>query len=248
MLLVAFVVAPAVLAGGGYGSVVDNRPLERAVVGGFTDYLTSDSDELTPHLRAVVDYWFRFHVVKAILAALLLLALAALAVALRRSRQQLDSRPGVYTAAIVTVWTFATGAALAAMANIQGAVAPLSSTLSLLPSDRSDSRLAASLDEARQRLAAGSVDTGHPALERLIDDFVTYHAVFAALAAAAVLAVLALGLRLARLDDQLGSATRRRWRRGIVTATAVIALLVVAVANLTTALSPEPALITFLQG
>jgi hypothetical protein len=117
-LAVLFVIAPASLAGGTYGrGFTDNAPLVDAT-------------------RASLDYWFRYHVAKASIAALLLAVLIVLGVRVWRSLAGSDGPGRGGTAALASacigITVLAVSAMALVMANIQGAIAPFSSLLSLL--------------------------------------------------------------------------------------------------------------------
>src|SRR5690349_15918379 len=81
-LIVAFVAAPPVLAAGTAGGYDG----ERGIIATFRAAVTGDwragGRDLTPGLDRIVDYWFRYHLAKAVIAALLLAVLIALASAL----------------------------------------------------------------------------------------------------------------------------------------------------------------------
>ena len=76
----------------------------------------------------------------------------------------------------------AVSSAAVVMANIQGAVAPFASLISLLPLGSHDKRLIHTLGQVRQGLAAypGAGGRTAPALEAMISDFALYHAALAA--------------------------------------------------------------------
>src|SRR5687768_3628962 len=75
----AFVVAPATLAASGPGGgFADQRHLTEALRPAFVEYWRSGDRELSPALAGVVDYWLRYHVAKAVIAAVLLTVLVVL--------------------------------------------------------------------------------------------------------------------------------------------------------------------------
>lgn len=231
----AFVIAPRALAGGpGFSGSV------RAA---FVDYWRSGAADLTPALARLVGSWARFHTVKAAIAAVLLLVLAALGVALAQAfRQAHRSLPRVALASgAAGTGALALGAVAALLANVQGAVAPLAALLPTLTAGRPDPALAAVLGQVEQRLAGGPPRP--PALTVMVDDFARFHLVMAGLAA--VTAVL------------LGVGAAALWRRGpgpgrralaVLTALPVLALVVLAVANASVAADPAPALLSFVRG
>ncbi|WP_433604177.1 hypothetical protein [Prescottella agglutinans] len=251
-LVVGFVVAPPVLAAAWSGrGFADQGDLVAAVREAFVDYWHAGDSRLTPDLVSLADYWMRYHVVKAVLAALVLAALVAFGVLLGR-RYVTSGDLGVgrrvgFAAAGVLGAMLAAVASAAVMANIQGAVAPFSSLLSMLPVGEPGGELTDTLTQIEQRLADG--DRTPPALDAMIRDFAEYHAamaVVAACAAAVLLGVSVLSWRRAR-------AAARRARRplrwvGALSTVSVVALIVVAVANAGTAADPVPALATFFGG
>ncbi|WFR71216.1 hypothetical protein P9209_18535 [Prescottella defluvii] len=138
ILVTAFVAAPPVLAsawsGRSFGSQGDLVAAARVA---FVDYWASGGSDMSPGLQAVVDYWAHFHVVKAVVATLALATVAAFGILLGRryvtsgdlgaGRRAVLVTAGVFTAMLAVV------SAAAVMANIQGAMVPFSSLLSLLP-------------------------------------------------------------------------------------------------------------------
>ncbi|MET9326562.1 hypothetical protein [Tsukamurella sp. NPDC003166] len=135
----------------------------------FPSWLVAGRAEYTPVLRSLVDDWQRYHLVKAIFAALLLV------LALYLGHRALALIPAVLL-----------------IANVQGSVAPLSSAFSLL-GDRvseSDGPVAQALSLIRRQLHDGR----SPAVQELVDDFARYHLAVAVMAGVltAVLVVFAV--------------------------------------------------------
>ncbi|GAA0269080.1 tat (twin-arginine translocation) pathway signal sequence [Cryptosporangium japonicum] len=155
-LVVAFVVVPGWVAGrGADGSL---RPA-------FVAWWRSGSGALSPELTRIVDHWFRYHVVKGLIAALLLVVLIVL-----------GTRVAGW--ALVPVVALGSLALVSVMANLQGAVAPFASLFPLL-----------SADDLRGPAAALRAGTRSPALRVMIDDYTAYHA---AMVGAAGLVAVAL--------------------------------------------------------
>ncbi|MET8154392.1 hypothetical protein ACIBSW_35595 [Actinoplanes sp. NPDC049668] len=247
-LVAAFVVGPRALAalgpGGGFD---DERELSAALGAEFPGYWRSGGRDLPPGLERAVDYWFRYHVAKAVFAALLLIVLVALGVLLWRAF--LRGGRGLFLApagvVVVALGLFAT---VALMANIQGAAAPFASALPMLVSGGEP---AGALDQARQALAG--VESGGkripPPLAGMISDFARFHLVLAVVAA--VLAVALAGVSVA--SWRRFATTDRRARRvvgsfGVLTAVTSAVLMIVVVANAGTAADPAPALLAFFDG
>ncbi|MFD7493644.1 hypothetical protein ACFV8T_14715 [Streptomyces sp. NPDC059832] len=259
VLVPAFVIAPRPLATSmSDGGFDDRRKLIDSFSESFVGYWSSGDRNFSPDLENVVDYWLHYHVVKAVIAAILLIVFIALGVHLwkaflRAGGLKAGSRAALASAgAVVTVLALCSLAAV--MANIQGATAPLSSLLPMLPIHASHGELADTLDQVRQLLAdyPNTGDRTPPALEVMVGDFSRYHAVIA-VAATAVAVVLA-GMsgaswkRFARTG-----ASDRRTRRvlrsfGLLSALLSLAVIVVAVANTATTANPAPALLAFFKG
>ncbi|MEU2632030.1 hypothetical protein, partial [Kitasatospora sp. NPDC007106] len=215
-LAVAFVVAPRLLAGTSTGTgYADRGALAVAFGEAFTGYWRSGAPELPPRLEQVVEYWFRYHVVKAVVAAALLAVLAVLAVRLwracARGTAPGNGRAGRITsgAGAVAATVLAAASALLVMANIQGAVAPFASLLPLLNGSR-DPELAGALGQVREQLADPPAAGRVPALGVMVDDFSRYHLAMAVIAGcvAVLLAVLAAvawrRFAATRADDRRG--------------------------------------------
>jgi hypothetical protein len=143
---------------------------------------------------------------------------------------------------------------LTTMANIQGASAPFASLLPLLAVGASAGDLRETLDQVRP-LLAGSPGAGRPsppALEVMIGDFARYHAVMAVVAAVVALALLGLTLTWWRRFARARTADRRRGfvvgSLGVLSGVMSLIVIVLAMANATTAADPAPALLAFFDG
>lgn len=249
----AFVVAPRTLAAGwAGGGFADERELGDALGEAFVGYWASGAGDFPPGLQGVVDYWFRYHVAKAVIAAILLIVLVALGVLLWRAFLEAGGRRGVLGAGGVLVTMCALFSLMLVMANVQGAIAPFASLLPMLTGGAAEGELADTLDEIRQRLAeslgAGGQDT--PALELIIGDFARYHVAMAVIAG--VSAVVFVGMSAVLWKRFAGKESgRARWVLGSFGGLSVVlslALIVVAVANTSTAADPGPALLAFFDG
>ncbi|WP_433788878.1 hypothetical protein [Actinoplanes sp. CA-252034] len=230
MLVTAFVMAPTLLVAYPPGTGFASEPaLAAAVRQAVAEYWQSGAPEFPPALTGLVDYWLRYHLVKAVTAGLLVVVLAAIVVraARRPLLAALAAVPALFAVALV-------------MANVQGMVAPFASLLPMLVDGGSPS---APLEPVRDDLA-GSLTSGAPpapAVEAMITDFARYHVAMVVIAA--VVAVALAGL------------SRHLWRRGggrrwwaVGPAAVALPLVVIAVANATTAADPAPALLAFLNG
>ncbi|MCP9985460.1 hypothetical protein LUX01_00840 [Streptomyces sudanensis] len=259
VLVPAFVLVPGPLAASTSGSGFDDRRhLVDSLCAAFVEHWGSGARTLSPDLARVVDYWVHYHVVKAVIAAALLAVLAVLGVLLWKA----FLRPGglgagrgaALAAAGVVVTALGLVSSAVAVANVQGAVAPLSSLLPLLPAHPPRGELADTLDQVRQHLAdrPGAGGRTPPAVETMVGDFSRYHLVTAV--AAPVVAAVLVGLsavswrRFARTEG-----SDRRTRRvfgsfGVLWALSSAAFAVVAVANASVAADPAPALLAFFEG
>ncbi|WP_222869791.1 hypothetical protein [Actinomadura decatromicini] len=213
---------------------------------------------MTPGLDRVVDYWFRFHLVKGAISALMLGVLIALGIIVWKAFVRADALGAGKRAALVSAGVVVSLGAVfslaALMANVQGLVAPLSSLMPMLMSGgKADPALTSTLGQVRGQLAASPGAGGHsPALDLLIDDFARYHAAMA-VTAATVLAVfialsVALWRRFARTDRSGRRARRVLASFGALTVLLSLALIVVTVANTYTAGHSAPALQAFFNG
>ncbi|WP_007510276.1 hypothetical protein [Pseudofrankia saprophytica] len=251
-LIGAFALAPSRLAAGaGDGDLVNHRQLIAAVHSGFVEYWRSGNRRLSPHLARVVDYWYRFHLIKGLISALLLVVLIVLTIALWKDFLKASDRvrraglasAGVLTAALTLL------ALAAVMANIQGAAAPFSSLVPMLQEGGTDPALAGALDQATRQLAdsrAGARTA--PALDVMTAGFASYHvamAVVATVVAAALLTVSVLLWRRAPADRRARRVTRAF---GVLTAVLTLALCVLVTANVTAAAHSAPALLSALKG
>jgi hypothetical protein len=183
-------------------------------------------------------FWRWFHIVKAALALAALVSAVLLVTHARRARRSSSTtaRRFVGTASTLIGGLAAAVGVVLVVANVQGAIAPLSSVLSFLPlSDRSPT-----LVDAVRGLEAdlGSANPT-PTAAAILSDFASYHAVVALLLAA--VAVLA-GVTAVR------ALRARRWGSGVVLAATVTIVALLTLANISTALAPTGALQSFLSG
>jgi hypothetical protein len=240
----AFVVAPATLAASGPGGgFADQRHLTEALRTAFVEYWRSGDRELSPALAGVVDYWLRYHVAKAVIAAVLLTVLVVLGTRLWTAFLNVAGpAPGrriALASAGVLVTTLALLSLATVMANVQGAVAPFASLLPMLTGGATGGELADTLAQVRQGLAGSG--SAPPALQVMIDDFARYHAAMAVVATAVAAVLVVTGVALWRRS----SRTRAF---GVLSLSLSLLVIVVAVANTGTAADPGPALLAFFEG
>lgn len=256
-LSAAFVFAPQPLAastpGGGFA---DQPSLIAYLRNAFVGYWAAGSRGFAPPMQRAVDYWFRYHVAKAGVAALLLGVLVALSVLLFKTYLRADvgglGRAAIASATAVAA-TLAFCAAALVAANIQGAVAPFSSLISMLPAAKTDGRFGATLDQVRQELSHYSSTGGgtSPALRGMVDDFALYHAALAVVGVIGALVLLAMSVWAWRRFARAAGDRRARRAFAALAAGSIVCLLVVVVitaANLTTVAAPAPALLDSFQG
>ena len=208
-----------------------------AVVADWSSAVAAPGSQASSALTDPTRFWRWFHIVKALLALAALLPAGVLVARAWRARRTESTRARRFAwAAVTAAGSLVAGLmVLLVVANVQGAVAPLSSVLSFLPfSDRSPA-----LVDAVTALDA-SIGSAHPSTTAaaIVRDFAAYHAVVAVLLA---LLTLVAGVATVR-------ATRaRRWGSATVVAAAMAAVALLTVANIGTALAPAPALRSFLS-
>lgn len=256
-LVPAFVFAPPMLAANGSeGGLSDQRKLISAVNGAFIEYWRSGDRPFTPGMQRLVDYWSRFHVAKAAISAILLIVLIALCVLLWKAFLRAGGlgtgKGAAFASSGVLVAILAVLSVAALVANIQGAVAPFTSVLTLLPVGTSHGRLGDTFEQVRQRLAEYR-STGHqtsPALQMMIDDNVRYHV--AVVVMAPILALVLIGTSVLLWKRFAGSSDRRTRRTlasfGIALSLFSLLFAALAVVNATVAEKPALALVNFFNG
>ncbi|MGU3291845.1 hypothetical protein [Williamsia sp. M5A3_1d] len=250
LLTIAFVVAPFWLTGRG---ILGEAALSRRAADDFVAYWRAGDPTRVAGMRDLVDYWMRFHIVKAVAAGLLVAVSAVLATRMWRSfvdstvaggRRRLAGVAGTAVAA------GGLGAALLLMANVQGAIAPLSSALSLVPSSGGDPALQQVRGQVAQQLQVGDISS--PALARMVSDFGTYHTVLAVCAVVLACAALILAVTLARSAVRTArfdrSARRKKGVTSAVFGVVGICVVILAAANIGNAVDPAHALLLFYAG
>lgn len=258
-LVAAVVVAPGPLAAiGSDAGFADKHNFTEAVREEFVKYWSSGDRDFSPGLARVVDYWFRFHVAKAVIAAILLIVLVTLGVPLWKAFLRAGGLRARVRVALGSAGVLVTMLALLSlvtvMANIQGAVAPFASLLPMLIGGETNGGLTDTLDQVRQRLAdsPNAGDQTPPALDAMVGGFTRYHVAMAVIAA--IVAVVLLGVTgvLWRRFARTASSDRRTRRVlaafGLLVALLSLATIVLAVVNATTAGNSAPALLALFNG
>jgi hypothetical protein len=258
-LVAAFVLAPARLAAtGSTHELVQKRRLDEALDRSFVAYWRVGGRDRPPSLDRVVDYWFRYRLAKAVLAALVLAAVAAIGIhvwsAFVRNGGHGAARGFAVGSAGVLVTALAVLSLLTVMANVQGAVAPFASLLPMVGESGPDHAVTETLQQRTQQLSA-SLTSGTPrsaALDAMVEDFARYHVAMALLAAIVAVGSASGALVLWKRFRALTS-TDRRIRRSVASLVALTAVLslgmvVLAVANAGTAADPAPGLLGLFEG
>ncbi|MEO5610028.1 MAG: hypothetical protein ABIQ61_02785 [Ornithinibacter sp.] len=246
VVLVPFPLASA-MSGGRYG---DLDALRAGVTNGFVQLWTTGDGQLD-ELSATADFWAHFHIVKAALSTVLLVVLCTLLARAWRASTDAGSRGRRW--GLAALGLSASGLAvvslLVVVANLQGAVAPLSSVLGVLSFAEPSGPLEPVLEQARQVVRSGA---STPAAEVLRADFVRYHTVMAVLGTAVTLALIGGAVALWRRHRET-ARTQQSWRRLLAAGSTGMLLLAVAfalvtAANISTATHPSVALLGFLAG
>ncbi|MFJ1651039.1 tat (twin-arginine translocation) pathway signal sequence [Streptomyces sp. NPDC088337] len=248
-VLVAFFLAPNALA----RSSVNTANVGDTFRRGFVAYWGSGSEDFPTQLSTTVAFWFRFHLVKAGVSALLLAVAVVLGVVLSRHlRQSTGGRTSRFPLALYRALVGVLGlfALVALLANLQGAAAPFASLMPMLTSGGADGELTATLGQVQQQIAVYPEGRHSPALAVMISDFALYHAVLAAMAVIVALAMTGASVVCwRRLRTSSDTRSRRAMKFG-GTGSAILAavVLVIAYANTTTATHSPQALADFFAG
>lgn len=254
-LVVAFRVAPATLAGGGYGGFNDPGPLTHALGVNLIAYWNGGNSALTPEMVDLVDYWRRWHAAKIVISSLLTVVLALLATASWNRFLIAETRRSAVghavTATVVSVLALCGVAVL--VANVQSTTAPLSALLGLLPVDPSGGELGQALDQIREGLGdPASPYADRPALAVMVSSYTRYLWAFVLVASVVAVGIAAAGVYAWKVFFRNGTAdVRRRYTALGLGSTAIIvavATLVLVAASARSALEPAGALLDFING
>jgi len=253
-LAAAFVLLPrplaSVLSGRGYG---DAQRLTDKISAAFVDYWRTGGRALTPDLSHLVDYWRWFHVVKAVTAIGLLVMLIVLATRLWRAYARSITQSDAWSSAtggvfvtLLSVFAFAL-----AMANVQGAVAPFSSLMSMLPVNSVHGELAAMIGQVKHDLAHYP-SSSTEALEMMVDDLALYHVAVAVISWSVAVVLIVLMVVPWRTYARTATTERRarRLSRSLGIASMLVAALtaLLALANTTAATESPTAVLNFYNG
>jgi len=282
-LVVGFVVVPIRLTTDSSGQRFRGQEdITAALNRAFSEYWASGEAGFTPGLARLVDYWSRYHLAKVVFAGALVAVLGLLARRLWRDlpgsiggrpRRGLTGskggRPGRGLAGVVglgLVGPATLGATVVLMANIQGAVVPFASLLSMLPVGQHSGPMATALGQLRRQVAVLPTGRVDPVTALIVEDFARYHLVLAVVAMIIVAVCSWLSVVCwrraprATLRPGVGPSslhwthTDSRRARHVARAAAVgcaltaLVMLVLVAANLSTATQPAPAFLAFLGG
>jgi hypothetical protein len=257
VLLPAVFLAPQSLAAiGTEAGFSGQRELINTVNAAFVEYWRSGDKEFTPGMHQVVDYWFRFHLIKALLAAVLLVVLIALGVLLWKAFLRVSGlgARAAFASGGVLVTMLALLSLVLVVANVQGTVAPFTSLVSMLPIGAPHGELADTLAQVRQQLAdyPRTGNATSPALQIMINDNARYHVAVAVMAA--TLVVVFIGMSVALWKRFAGSRPSGRRMRavlgsyGVASALLSLVMIVFTLANITTATDSARGLAGFFGG
>ncbi|MXS74482.1 hypothetical protein FDM98_07385 [Microbacterium sp. TL13] len=243
LLGVATMILPSLVAEWSSAGRVAVAGLVETVSVGFERWMSSGAAAPAAPLSDAVTFWAVFHFTKAALAIALLYAL----VGVGRQVWERAVRAGTLLPRAAWIAAGVLGASLPVLvllivvANVQGAVAPLSSVMSFLPIGTSPEVVT-----VRAELAAGVYG---PVTSALVADFRTYHA---ALVVCLSVVIVGLGASVAWMLVRRARAPRDRRlvRRSLASAAVALTLLagalgLILLANLSTVLDTAPALAGF---
>ncbi len=242
-LAVATMTLPSLVAEWSSSGRITIAGLVETVSVGFTRWVVSGTASPDVPLADALSFWGIFHIAKAVLATALLCALMVVGhrVWTRATRAETSAARAAWVSVGVLGAWLPLLTLLIVLANIQGAVAPLSSVISFLPISTTPE-----VDEVRTELAAGAYG---PVTGALIADFRAYHA---ALTACLVVVIVGLAASIVwmlvrRARTPRGSRlVRRSLTSGAIAVTLLTATLgVIMLANLSTVLDTAPALAGF---
>lgn len=222
--------------------------LPSAATSAFLSDWKPNAPGLNAPLRELVEYWRLFHLVKAGFALLLVVVAAPTTAWWYRNLWVAPTRrrATLALAAALFAGIFTAGGVVLLVANIQGAIAPLASLISLMPWQK-DVALARIAERISAALSAEQAPEGVPEpVSLLVADFATYHVAMAAMAGLIAIVLLAGGIAAARSAH----VTSRSVRVTVATLALMCsaATLVVCAANISSATNAEQALRLFFTG
>ena len=183
-------------------------------------------------------FWFWFHLTKSLLSLVLFFAVLN-CLRLLRNLKAIEFKKYLkflflgsqLLLSLVMVFSF-----VLVVSNIQGTFAPLSSAFSFLPANISDQTFMKEIEYLRSSLGSNNPTA---LASSIAHDFSTYHA---------VIAVIFFITCIFLMRSVAKSALRRNYYLGLTYGTFLLASVLLAIANIGTAIQPAPALIGFLEG
>ena len=183
-------------------------------------------------------FWFWFHLTKSLFSAVLFFGVLN-CLRLLRNLKTIEFKKYLkflflssqLVLSLVMVFSF-----VLVVSNIQGTFAPLSSAFSFLPANKSDQIFMKEIEYLRSSLGSNNPTA---LASSIAHDFSTYHAVIAVI----FFMTCILLMRLVAM-----SALRRNYYLGLTYGTLLLGSVLLAIANIGTAIQPLPALIGFLDG
>ncbi len=233
--------------------------MEAAFRPAFVDYWRSRDLSRPPAVQRLVDYWFRWHLIKIGISALMLIVLVALTVMLWRAFLRTDRRGAGRTAALVSAGVALPMATLFTLfvldLNINTTAVPFPALFPFLVDGAApDPALAGVLEQARAQLTGSHLAGGYasPALNDMVGEFARYHTVLTVIDTGTMVAFAGLAVVLWRRFAR-AARTDRRTRKvlgwfGAVAVVVALLTVVSVVANVTVALDPAPDLLALLNG
>ncbi|WP_433796509.1 hypothetical protein [Actinoplanes sp. CA-252034] len=245
-LVAAFVLAPAALLDGADGALDDEAVLRSEVGRGLAEYWRDGGPRFPALLARLVDYWFRWHAIKVVISALMLVVFALLAVALWRRYLHGAARYAVAAIGATGFTVLATGLL---MLNIQATAVPLVALLPLVDGAAPGSDLGRTLHEIREGLTEpAGAHAASPALSVLLGETQRYHWTMVATAATAIVAIGLVGAALWRRRAAVDSRMRLMRRTvGVIMALTGSLLLLVVAAGALSATEPADTLLTVMN-
>lgn len=256
-LVIAFVLGPPRLSGD--RALGEPGGMEAAFRPALVGYWRSRDLSRPPAVQRLVDYWFRWHLIKIGISALMLIVLVALTVMLWRAFLRTDRRGAGRTAVLVSAGVALATATLFALlvlaVNINTTAVPFPALFPFLVDGAApDPALAGVLEQAKAQLAGSHPAGGYtpPALDDMVGEFARYHTVLAVIDAGAMVAFAGLAVVLWRRFARTAKADRRTRRVlgwfGAVAVVAALLTMAFVVADASVALDPAPGLLSLLNG
>ncbi|MFC9872968.1 hypothetical protein [Nocardia salmonicida] len=179
-LVAAFVLGPAALLRERYPRFDNESALSAALGESMTVFWQNGSGSLPSGLAELSDYWFRWHAIKIVISALLIVVLGLLAASLWKlfQNRRIGRRYGSIGCAVAAM--SATALALFSVVllvlNIQATAVPLVALLPLLPGAHADAALTQTLLQITRAVdEPGNSQADSPALLTLLEQITRYY-------------------------------------------------------------------------